>query len=81
MGRRVATDVYPIFGSWKEGGESSERDGGIDATNMNISLPEISKDLVHDVRPHEVIVHSVCDVLRHYCAVSTRDKQWQRWRL
>jgi len=37
---------------------------------MNISLPEISKDLVHDVRPHEVMVHSVCDVLGHYCAVS-----------
>jgi len=37
---------------------------------MNISLPEISKDLVHDVRPHEVMVHSVCDVLCHYCAMS-----------
>ena len=37
---------------------------------MNISLPEISKDLVHDVRPHEVMVPSVCDVLDHYCAMS-----------
>jgi hypothetical protein len=37
---------------------------------MNISLPEISKDLVHDVRPHEVMVHSVCYVLGYCCAMS-----------
>ena len=47
-----------------------ERDGAIDATNMNISLPEISKDMVHDIRSHEVMEQNVCDVLDHCCAVS-----------
>jgi hypothetical protein len=46
----VAADVSPIFGSWKEG---VQRDAHPDAPNRNISLPEITKDLLHEVNGGE----------------------------